>query len=117
MNVHPHRRHTTATFSLQPLQDEESRTTNNWDEDRKAMFSTERPPGWPDGVRDISLKGVGFLGVHEKTGELYWDGRKVVVRKPVTLGGFERFLAACAAASAVGLLVIEAGRSAGWWAG
>ncbi len=89
----------------------------NWEEARNAMFSSEHPPEWPKGVRAISNKGIGFLGVHEKTGELYWDGRKVVVRKPVTLGGFERFLASCAAISAVGLLVIEAGRSAGWWSG
>ncbi|HBN9510730.1 hypothetical protein [Pseudomonas aeruginosa] len=58
----------------------------DWKEARKNMFSTECPPDWPDGVRGISHKGVGFLGVHEKSGELYWDGRKVVVHKPVTLG-------------------------------
>lgn len=89
----------------------------NWNEKRTNMYSSERPPEWPKDVRAISFNGIGFLGVNEKTGELYWDGRKVVVRQPVTLGGFERFLAACAAASAVGLLVIEAGRSAGLWAG
>lgn len=89
----------------------------DWDHARQFMFSDENPPGWPDGVRAISMKGVGFLGVHEKTGELYWDGRKVVVQKPITLGTFERFLASFAAVSAVGLLIVEVGRSAGWWAG
>lgn len=89
----------------------------DWDDERKNMFSTESPSGWPNGVRAISHAGIAFLGVHEKTGELYWDGRKVVVHRTVTLGCFERALASCAAISAVGLLVIEAGRSAGWWGG
>jgi len=89
----------------------------DWDHARKFMFSDERPPDWPAGVRGISMKGVGFLGVHEETGELYWDGHKVVVQRPITLGGFERVLASCAAISAVGLLIVEIGRSAGWWGG
>ena len=58
----------------------------DWDEKRKHIFSTERPPGWPEGVQGISMAGVGFLGVHQETGELYWDGRKVMVQKPITLG-------------------------------
>jgi hypothetical protein len=73
----------------------------DWNHARKFMFSPESPPEWPPGVRSISVEGVNFLGVHEMTGELYWDGRKVVVRGPITLGGFERVLAVLAALSAV----------------
>lgn len=89
----------------------------DWDNARKFMFTKDSPPGWPADVRGIALEGVSFLGVHQKTGELYWDGRKLLVQKPITLGSFERFLASLAAVSAVGLLIVEIGRSAGWWQG
>lgn len=89
----------------------------DWEKARKLMFSPECPPGWPKEIRAISMDGLSFLGVHKETGELYWDGHKVVVQKPITLGGFERVLASLAAVSALGLLIVEVGRSAGWWGG
>lgn len=91
--------------------------TMDWSSARKFMFSDECPPEWPEGVRGISMEGVGFLGVHSETGELYWDGRKVMVQRPITLGTFERVLASLAAVSGVGVLIVEIGRSAGWWGG
>lgn len=54
---------------------------------------------------------------HKDTGELYWDGRKVIVQRPITLGVFERVLASGAAVSALGVMIVEVGRSAGWWGG
>ena len=72
---------------------------------------------WPDGVHAISYDNLSSLGVHEATRELYWDGKKIVTQRRIALGLLERVLAGAAAASAVGLLIIEAGRSAGWWGG
>ena len=89
----------------------------DWDQLRKYMHAPDQPSSWPKGVRGISIEGVSFFGIHEKTGELYWDGRKVVVQKPITLGLFERVLASLAAASGFGILVVEIGRSASWWGG
>lgn len=89
----------------------------DWDTVRENKYSTERPSSWPPMVRGISGKGLALLGVHEKTGELYWDGRRLVIDKPITLGRVERVLASLAAFSALGLFVVEVGRSAKWWAG
>ncbi len=91
--------------------------TTDWNRMRKQMHTPEQPSSWPAGVRGISLEGISFLGVHEETSELYWDGRKIVVQKPITLGLFERVLASLAAASGFGILIVEIGRSASWWGG
>ncbi|MER9816501.1 hypothetical protein [Mesorhizobium sp. M0129] len=85
----------------------------DWDEIRKYRHVTEpSPPTWPQGVRAISLNGVGLLGVHESTGELYWDGQQVVTAR--RLANFERWMAALVTAATVILALIEVGRAAGW---
>lgn len=89
----------------------------DWQSLRKTMYSADRPPEWPDGVRAISIDGTSFIGVHTETGELYWDGKKVVTQKPVTLGSFERALAILAAVGTFGVFILELGRSIGWWKG
>ena len=35
---------------------------------------------WPEGVRGVSIDELDRLGIHEKTGRLYWDGKEVVMR-------------------------------------
>jgi hypothetical protein len=47
--------------------------STDWDVVRANKLSDDHPPGWPHGVRAISMKGVGLLGIHERTGKLYWD--------------------------------------------
>ncbi|MFL9964718.1 hypothetical protein PQR02_27375 [Paraburkholderia sediminicola] len=89
--------------------------TPDWKGMRQNMYSPHRPPEWPDGVRGISMEGTAFVGVHTATGELYWDGKKVVIQKPVTLGTLERCLVAAAAVGTFGVFVLEHGRSIGWW--
>ncbi|GAA0278450.1 hypothetical protein LNAOJCKE_4568 [Methylorubrum aminovorans] len=88
-----------------------------WEHTRRIALSPIRPPDWPEGVRSISIEGVGLLGVHEKSGELYWDGKPVAIRPPVRLGTFERWAAALATMGTVGTFIVELGRSAKWWAG
>jgi hypothetical protein len=34
----------------------------------------------PGGVRGVSIDELDRLGIHEKTGRLYWDGKEVVMR-------------------------------------
>ncbi len=84
---------------------------------QEGTSDTNRPKGWPDRVEPIRLGSLDLLGVHLDTGELYWDGRKVIVQRPITLGVFERVLASGAAVSALGVMIVEVGRSAGWWGG
>jgi len=87
----------------------------NWDEAYKQWMSQERNPKWPHGVRTISIGGLSFLGVHEKTGQLYWDGREIVTANVFSLGTFERWLAGLAAAGTFGVFIVEFGRTfLGW---
>ena len=54
------------------------------------------------------------MGVHEKTGKLYWDGSEIVTK--VRLRGYELLLATLATGATVGVFVLDLGRTAGWWA-
>ncbi|MFK0688182.1 hypothetical protein ACFX5Q_08260 [Mesorhizobium sp. IMUNJ 23033] len=85
----------------------------DWDEIRKNRHVTEpSPPTWPIGVKAISLSGVTLLGVHESTGELYWDGQAVVTER--RLANYERRLALAVTIATVVMAVIEVGRAAHW---
>ena len=89
----------------------------DWEKVRKWKISDDRPPEWPEGIRAISTQGLSLLGINEQTGELYWDGRKLVTERTITLGSFERLLAGLAAFATFGVFAIEAGRSLGLWGG
>lgn len=51
------------------------------------------PPHWPRGVRLISIDAFGRMGVDENTGELYWDGKPVEMRRRLDLTRSERWFA------------------------
>ena len=42
---------------------------------------------------DLTAGGVSLLGIDPATNKLYWDGKEVVVRDRVRLGGWANFLA------------------------
>ncbi|AZO00114.1 hypothetical protein EJ066_24965 [Mesorhizobium sp. M9A.F.Ca.ET.002.03.1.2] len=85
----------------------------DWNQVRKFRHVTESsPPEWPAGVKAISLEGVTLLGIHQSTGELYWDGQAVVTEK--RLANYERRLALAVTIATGVMAVIEAGRAAGW---
>ena len=42
---------------------------------------------------DLTGGGVSLLGIDPATNKLYWDGKEVVVRDRVRLGGWANFLA------------------------
>lgn len=72
----------------------------DWNHIRSVRFSDgPTPPDWPKDVRPISMPGVSLLGVNESDGRLYWDGREVVLRSRVRLGGIELFWLALASVS------------------
>ena len=45
---------------------------------------------WPEGVRGISIGETDGLGVSE-SGELYWRGKPVEIRRPLYLSGWQKF--------------------------
>ncbi len=79
--------------------------------------SNQATSSLPASVRPITIDAMDQLGVDVQTGELYWNGKKVVVQQPITLGTVERLVASSAAAAAVGIFIIELGRSMRWWGG
>ena len=87
----------------------------DWTQVRKYRLSTERPSEWPEGVFAISMKGAALLGIHEKSGKLYWDGKEVVTRSSIRLGPYERWLASAAALGTFGTFIVNAGRAYGLW--
>lgn len=65
-----------------------------------AQSTTPAVDGWPEGVRPISMDGMGHLGVGDD-GTLFWDGKPVEVRRSVTLTWWQRLGAVLVAGSAV----------------
>ena len=63
-----------------------------------AQPTSNPKPGWPSSVRRISWGGIDRLGVADN-GELYWDGKPIVVRKGVNLTWWQGFLAFVVAVS------------------
>jgi hypothetical protein len=87
-----------------------------WDEIRAVRYSTmSPPPEWPSGVRPISIDGVTLFGIDPATNKLYWDGREIVVRDRLRLGGWENFLAILVATGAFGSFIVELGNALNWF--
>jgi hypothetical protein len=89
--------------------------TIDWKNIRATKMSAESPPDWDKDIKGISLNGLTLFGVSQKTGNLYWDGKEIVVKKEVTLRTYELVLATCVTLATVGVFVVEAGRSLGLW--
>jgi hypothetical protein len=85
----------------------------DWASIRAHKLANERPEGWPEGVRAISLEGLRLFGIDERTGKLYWDGEEIVTK--VGLKTFERALALIATVSGFGIFVLQLGKAASWW--
>lgn len=53
----------------------------DWGHIRATPFSTARPPDWPENVTALSWNGHSLFGMDRKTGELYWDGNRLITEK------------------------------------
>jgi hypothetical protein len=92
---------------LLAVEETEMRLETDLSDFRNSRFSREPAPShWPRGVRQLSARGSDLFGVHEVTGNLYWDGK--LVQTTNRLGNFERGLAIALAASLVSLAVLDA---------
>ncbi|RWE12439.1 MAG: hypothetical protein EOS61_14950 [Mesorhizobium sp.] len=77
-------------------------------------YSDSTPPShWPKNVKRISMDGLDQIGIDPKTGEMYWDGQKLVTERK--LANFERWLAFFATLATCVGAVVEVGHAAGWW--
>lgn len=74
-------------------------TGPDWDKIRQQKLSSHTPSGWPENVRAISMEGLSLLGIHERTGKLYWDGQEIATT--VGLRRYEKVLATIGALCAV----------------
>jgi hypothetical protein len=88
----------------------------NWNDIRAVRYSPlTPPPEWPSNVRPISIEGVSLLGIDPATNKLYWDGKEIVVRDRLRLGGWENFLAILVATGAFGSFIVELGNALNWF--
>lgn len=51
-----------------------------------------RPKEWPPGVEPISVGDLGRLGIDPEN-QLFWDGRKIEIRRRLDLTRTQKFLA------------------------
>ncbi|HUQ38501.1 MAG TPA: hypothetical protein VM144_19200 [Aestuariivirga sp.] len=68
---------------------------------------------WPVGVRSIAIDETDAFGV-DVNGILYWHGKPVEIKHPVTLSKTQSVLAGGAAVSAIVIGVIELGKVIVW---
>jgi hypothetical protein len=65
------------------------------------------PPEWDAGVKPISLAGLSLFGIHQQSGNLYWDGKEIVVRRRFALTWYQGLLATITAFSTLVLASVE----------
>jgi hypothetical protein len=88
----------------------------NWNDIRAVRYSSlAPPPEWPSNVRPISTEGVSLLGIDPTTNKLYWDGKEIVVRDRLRLGGWANFLAILVAIGSFGSFIVELGNALNWF--
>ncbi|MBI9080462.1 MAG: hypothetical protein JEY79_12065 [Pseudodesulfovibrio sp.] len=75
---------------------------------RKDPWFDDKPfkEGWPKGVRPFLLGDSERLGVGRDQ-SLYYDGKKVLVSKKITLTWLQSFIAILAAAATIAIAAVE----------
>ena len=61
---------------------------------------TGTPAGWPQGVQPIGVADLRRLGI-DRSNQLFWDGQRIEVRRPLVLTGLQKFAAVIVTLSAV----------------
>jgi len=66
-------------------------------------------------IETIGQDELDNLGVDRETGELYWDGKKIVTTSKVRLGKIELWFAGIATVSTAGMFALALGDAFCWW--
>lgn len=61
----------------------------DWEAMRRAARAGVAAPDWPAQVRQISLEGLGLLGI-DAAQRLYWDGKRIEVRRRLALSRWQK---------------------------
>jgi hypothetical protein len=56
--------------------------------------------GWPDGVKKITVADLNRLGINNNQ-ELFWDGKRVEIRRALSLTRFQKILTAIVSTCAI----------------
>jgi hypothetical protein len=59
-------------------------------------LSGRPPPEWPEGVEPLSIADLNRLGIDSER-QLYWDGRRVEIRRFLVLTRFQKWFASVVA--------------------
>ena len=51
-----------------------------------------RPDGWPSEVEPIGIEDLSRLGI-DRSDQIYWDGRRIEIRKAIVLTGVQKVIA------------------------
>lgn len=96
----------------------------DWDAMRRSAGAGIAAPDWPAHVRQISLEGLGLLGIDGEQ-RLYWDGKRIEVRQRLTLSWWQKLGAVLVVVATVtgglgscaqGVVeVVKFGCQRGWW--
>jgi hypothetical protein len=79
---------------------------------REQEMSDNQPKANSD-VEAISYQDIAQLGVHKKTGRLYWRGKEVATRSILDLAGLPLLFAGLAAAGSFGSFLVNLARGFG----
>lgn len=83
------------------------------DTNEEGLWDT--PGHWPRSVRMISLDRLGAFGEDPRTGQVYWDGEPLRMKRQISLEGPTFWVAFLAAAATVAAAVWPIGLHYGWW--
>jgi len=73
----------------------------NWERMRATAFAdAETPADWSREIRPISFNGLALFGIDGQR-QLYWNGRPIEIRKPLSLTAWQRIGAVLVTLSAV----------------
>jgi hypothetical protein len=68
-------------------------------------LSSPEPGDWPDGVKPVGVGDLRRLGIDDRN-QLFWDGRRIEIRRPLVLTGPQKIVTGvvtvCAVLGALG---------------
>jgi hypothetical protein len=73
---------------------------SDWAKIRRNAKSGERAPGWPEGVKGISISGSALFGIDDNN-RLYWDGHPIEIRRRLDLNAWEKTVTAITALAVI----------------